>query len=48
MRKLGRITIEDGKVTEADHDIRYMKGWITTSVKEYVKTCKWAIKKGHL
>jgi hypothetical protein len=42
-KKLGGLTIEAGVVTEVDHEIRYMKGWIRASVDEYVKKCKWRL-----
>lgn len=44
-KKLGRIKIVLGKCTDADNDLRYMKGWIEASVIEYAGRCGWRVVK---
>lgn len=36
-RVLGRITIEKNIVTQADHELRYMKGWTEDSLRAWLK-----------
>lgn len=42
-KTIGTITIKGGIVTETDHELRYMKGWITASVEEYSKRNSWRL-----